>query len=336
MAELVTSDPSFLSTDVGPVIDAGAREEIEGHIKRLERDAKLIARAPDVDNSDGTFIRPAAFEIESLSDLKQEIFGPVLHVVRFKADRLDDLIDDINALGFGLTMGAHTRIDETMHAISRRARTGNLYINRNQIGAVVGVQPFGGEGLSGTGPKAGGPHYLKALTKRARPSGDEIIDIADTPLAAAADAQLNAANADYHQWNNIDRGAVLRSAAEDIPQAAQFLIEAAEIFDSTFQTAIDLPGPTGESNTLRLRGRGITLCLGGAGPETSFRQVALALAAGNCVITTDADTAQLATAIASATKGLTGGSSHPRQRMPPEAMLLDKPASALSRIDGGS
>ena len=180
MAELTIGDPTKLSTDVGPVIDKEALENIERHVSEMEQSAKLIARAPEVDSDvDGTFVRPVAFDIGAISDLKREVFGPVLHVVRFKAKHLNALIDEINSLGFGLTMGIHTRIDETMEDIAARARIGNVYVNRNQIGAVVGVQPFGGEGLSGTGPKAGGPHYLDALTRHDRPGGTTDISITD-------------------------------------------------------------------------------------------------------------------------------------------------------------
>ena len=335
MAELVTGNPSALSTDVGPVIDAGARNEIEAHIKRLESEATLIAQAPDIEGAPkGTFVRPTAFEIASISDLKQEIFGPVLHVVRFRADGLEALVDEINALGFGLTMGAHTRIDETMHAISRRARAGNLYINRNQIGAVVGVQPFGGEGLSGTGPKAGGPHYLKALTQRARPHNEHVIKIADQSLPLAEDNDLSAATADYHRWNNLDRGAPLRRGATIAAEAAQALKDGAGIYDSVFRAAIELPGPTGESNTLRLRGRGIALCLGGDSPNASYKQIALALAAGNCVITTDPDAASVATAIEYAVDGLPGVI-HCFPGPVRAALLLDSRISVVV-FDGGN
>jgi len=141
MAELRLSDPCDLSTDVGPVIDEDARATIEGHIARLEKSAKLIARAPKAETQDdGIFVRPAAFAVASLDEIKDEIFGPVLHVITFKAEKLSALIDQINALGYGLTLGIHTRIDETMHNIAARARVGNIYVNRNQIGAVVGVQ----------------------------------------------------------------------------------------------------------------------------------------------------------------------------------------------------
>ena len=126
-----------------------------------ERDARLIAVAPMLeDTAHGTFFAPRAYELKELDQLQREVFGPVLHVIRWKADQLDAVIDQINATGYGLTLGIHSRIDGTIDRIVSRAKVGNIYVNRNQIGAVVGVQPFGGQGLSGTGPKAGGPHYL--------------------------------------------------------------------------------------------------------------------------------------------------------------------------------
>ncbi len=161
MDELVVGDPAVLSTDVGPVIDEPSKKALTDHAERMEREAKKIAQvALAAEAEHGTFFAPRAFELPSLSLLTQEVFGPVLHVIRWKADQLDAVIDAINATGFGLTLGIHSRIDATIEHISRRAKVGNCYVNRNQIGAVVGVQPFGGEGLSGTGPKAGGPHYL--------------------------------------------------------------------------------------------------------------------------------------------------------------------------------
>ena len=161
MAELKVGDPALLSTDVGPVIDADALEMLEAHAARMEREARAIATAPlDAALEHGTFFAPRAYELQSLSQLPREVFGPVLHVIRWKADQLDAVVDQVNATGYGLTLGIHSRIDETVERIVARAKVGNVYVNRNQIGAVVGVQPFGGQGLSGTGPKAGGPHYL--------------------------------------------------------------------------------------------------------------------------------------------------------------------------------
>jgi RHH-type proline utilization regulon transcriptional repressor/proline dehydrogenase/delta 1-pyrroline-5-carboxylate dehydrogenase len=161
MAELVVGDPAFLRTDVGPVIDREAKAVLDRHADRMRREARLICRAPlGAATQHGTFVAPQAFEIDRIDRLEREVFGPILHVIRYRADRLDQVIDAINGTGYGLTLGIHSRIDETVRHISRRMRVGNAYVNRNMIGAVVGVQPFGGEGLSGTGPKAGGPHYL--------------------------------------------------------------------------------------------------------------------------------------------------------------------------------
>ncbi|WP_144422962.1 bifunctional proline dehydrogenase/L-glutamate gamma-semialdehyde dehydrogenase PutA [Xanthomonas graminis] len=161
MAELKIGDPGLLSTDVGPVIDADALQILTDHAARMDREARPIAvAASDDGTAHGSFFAPRAYELQSLAQLQREIFGPVLHVIRWKADQLDAVIEQINATGYGLTLGVHSRIDETIERIAARVQVGNVYVNRNQIGAVVGVQPFGGQGLSGTGPKAGGPHYL--------------------------------------------------------------------------------------------------------------------------------------------------------------------------------
>jgi len=161
MAELEVGDPARLSTDVGPVIDDDARRQLDEHAARMDGGARLIAQAPlGPDAAHGTFFAPRTWELDSLSQLTRENFGPALHVIRWKASELDAVVDAINATGYGLTLGIHSRIDETVERIIQRARVGNVYVNRNQIGAVVGVQPFGGQNLSGTGPKAGGPHYL--------------------------------------------------------------------------------------------------------------------------------------------------------------------------------
>ncbi|MGF1609448.1 MAG: bifunctional proline dehydrogenase/L-glutamate gamma-semialdehyde dehydrogenase PutA [Kiloniellales bacterium] len=161
MDELVVGDPAFLSTDIGPVIDEEAQAMLEGHAKRMTAEGRLIRRAR-LDNgcAHGTFVAPAAFEIDSLSRLQREVFGPILHVIRFDGERMDDVVEAINGTGYGLTLGIHSRIDKTVRYLCERLKVGNIYVNRNQIGAIVGVQPFGGEGLSGTGPKAGGPRYL--------------------------------------------------------------------------------------------------------------------------------------------------------------------------------
>ena len=161
MEELAVGDPARLSTDIGPVIDAEAKAALDVHAARMSAAGRLIQRcnlSPGCER--GHFFAPAAFEIPALSILEREVFGPILHVIRYPADRLDTVIEAINGTGYGLTLGIHSRIDSTVAYIHSRLRVGNAYVNRNMIGAVVGVQPFGGEGLSGTGPKAGGPRYL--------------------------------------------------------------------------------------------------------------------------------------------------------------------------------
>jgi RHH-type proline utilization regulon transcriptional repressor/proline dehydrogenase/delta 1-pyrroline-5-carboxylate dehydrogenase len=159
-AELVVGDPSKLETDVGPVIDGAALAMLEAHAARLAHEARLVCQARLPEGLAGHFFAPRAYELKDLSAIDKEVFGPIVHVVTFAGDALEATVDAINAKGYGLTMGIHSRIDATVEAVRKRARVGNLYVNRNMIGATVGVQPFGGEGLSGTGPKAGGPHYL--------------------------------------------------------------------------------------------------------------------------------------------------------------------------------
>ncbi|HUH29852.1 MAG TPA: bifunctional proline dehydrogenase/L-glutamate gamma-semialdehyde dehydrogenase PutA [Rhodanobacter sp.] len=162
MAELRVGDPGQLSTDVGPVIDADALQLLVDHAARMDQEATKIAQAPldTARTAHGTFFAPRAYEIPALSTLTREVFGPILHVIRWKGSELPQVVAQINATGYGLTLGVHSRINDTVDYIQAHARVGNCYVNRNQIGAVVGAQPFGGEGLSGTGPKAGGPHYL--------------------------------------------------------------------------------------------------------------------------------------------------------------------------------
>lgn len=222
MEELIMGDPWRLSTDVGPVIDQAAQAKIISHIEKARGEGRMLKqlRAPGA----GWFVAPTALKVNGIADLAEEIFGPVLHIATFKADEIDKVVDDINAAGFGLTFGLHTRIDSRVEDVSRRIRVGNVYVNRNQIGAVVGSQPFGGEGLSGTGPKAGGPEYVARM---ARP-----------------------------EWRS--EGAAISTGD---PAAARAAITAAKASHDPLDT-IDLPGPTGESNRLSTFGRGVVLCLG--------------------------------------------------------------------------
>jgi RHH-type proline utilization regulon transcriptional repressor/proline dehydrogenase/delta 1-pyrroline-5-carboxylate dehydrogenase len=161
MDELVIGDPLQLATDVGPVIDEASRDMLRAHAARIVKSSRWHhACKLRSEHERGLFFAPVAVEIESLSQLTREVFGPAVHVVRYDVHKLDAVMDAVNATGYGLTLGVHTRVDATARYIASRVRAGNVYVNRNMIGAVVGVQPFGGRGLSGTGPKAGGPYYL--------------------------------------------------------------------------------------------------------------------------------------------------------------------------------
>ena len=169
MAELKLGDPARLETDVGPVIDASAQLALNSYVQS-KRSHILFQTPLPASCADGTFVAPTLLRIQSIKELTHEVFGPILHVIRFKRDDLPNLIDGINGTGYGLTLGIHSRIDETIDFVTDRARAGNIYVNRNMIGAVVGVQPFGGEGLSGTGPKAGGPLYIHRLLREGPPA----------------------------------------------------------------------------------------------------------------------------------------------------------------------
>lgn len=251
-------DPCDLATDIGPVIDAEAHAAISSYIGQSRVRFNLIGETPVPDGLHGNYVAPIAFEVPSVSDVTREIFGPVLHLIRFKGARLDALIEEINASGYGLTMGLHTRIDGRVAEIAAQAHVGNLYINRNQVGAVVGVQPFGGEGLSGTGPKAGGPHYLPRLSRS---------------VDAAA---LAFSSGDAPQTHPLSDAAVLVVA------------QLRRTFNANARGALSttaLPGPTGEENTLSLYPRGIILCAMDAdNREAQATRIARAIDAGNAVV----------------------------------------------------
>ncbi len=251
MDTLVVGDPWDLATDIGPVIDAEARDGIRAHIEAAEGEGRVGKRldAP----AEGLFAAPATLRVSGIEAVEREVFGPVLHVARFDPERLDDVIDAINACGYGLTFGIHTRIDGRVQEVVDAVRAGNLYVNRNQIGAIVGSQPFGGEGLSGTGPKAGGPHYLPRFRREAAVSQDA----PDAPRIPAQDARAALDRLDGTDWaTRSDRISALRAALRGRASAA---MAAAAALDTG---PVDLPGPTGESNRLTLVPRGTALCLG--------------------------------------------------------------------------
>ncbi|MBQ5962262.1 trifunctional transcriptional regulator/proline dehydrogenase/L-glutamate gamma-semialdehyde dehydrogenase [Massilia sp. ZL223] len=257
MQELVVGSPDRLATDIGPVIDAEAQRNLLAHIERMKATARshFALELPSSVTGYGTFVPPTVLEIASLAELKQEVFGPVLHIVRYRRAELAQVIDTINATGYGLTLGVHSRIDETIDFIVERAHVGNIYVNRNIVGAVVGVQPFGGEGKSGTGPKAGGPLYLKRLQRAAAP----LMQHQRTP-EAGLEALLGWLRSSGHQDIATLAEGYGRSALQGV--------------------TIDLPGPTGERNQLSFTPRGTLLCA----PATQaglLNQLAAALATGN-------------------------------------------------------
>ena len=251
MAELKVGDPWLPATDVGPVIDDEARTNISDYARKLEGKGKLLARvdAPPT----GRFVPPQVFRVSGIGEMEREVFGPILHVATYEADKIDSVIADINRKGYGLTFGLHTRIDARVQDIIDSVHAGNVYVNRNQIGAVVGSQPFGGEGLSGTGPKAGGPHYLRRF--RRVPANAAAVPVGKpVTLQALTDHLPDPA---LGGWSTrADRIAILRKHLRG--KAAQAIAAAA----ATDFGPVDLPGPTGEANTLTLLPRGRALALG--------------------------------------------------------------------------
>ncbi len=302
--ELGIGNPWNPAIDVGPVIDAEAHRTITAHCGLFaERGRELFHCAPPRDTGDGLFVAPTALRLERLDELEREIFGPVLHVLEFDAGRIDDVVAQVNTSGYGLTFGIHSRLDDRVEAICRQVRVGNIYVNRNQIGAVVGVQPFGGEGLSGTGPKAGGPHYLARFTTARDPGPRPSNAVTGAPAGLdgiAADDFAQRAVALQPAWDLApDRMARLAAAAGAIAaplgEAVQDAVTTAE---SWAHSTTVLEGPTGERNTLALHGRGIALCLGGTGGAACLaRQAILALAAGNAVALAGPDAVPVAAAL---------------------------------------
>ncbi len=256
LKELRIGRTDALKVDIGPVISLKAKQTIDNHIEAMrKRGAHVEQQVLPPETANGTFVAPTIVEIKSISELEREVFGPVLHVIRFKRDALDDLIAAINTTGYGLTFGLHTRLDETVTRVTEQVKAGNIYINRNVIGAIVGVQPFGGRGLSGTGPKAGGPMYLRRL-------------VHSPSLLLARRAELNPALEDFVGW--------LRGEGE-LPSAS-----IARRYGEASGLGMDvvLPGPVGERNVYALHPRGLILLV----PKTRnglFQQMAAVLATGN-------------------------------------------------------
>jgi RHH-type proline utilization regulon transcriptional repressor/proline dehydrogenase/delta 1-pyrroline-5-carboxylate dehydrogenase len=258
MAELAVGNPDRLSTDIGPVITAEARETILAHVAAMRAKGRRVhALALAEGCRHGTFVAPTLIEIDSIAELGREVFGPVLHVLRFARAERDALVDAINATGYALTFGVHSRIDETIARVSERIAAGNVYVNRTIIGAVVGVQPFGGHGLSGTGPKAGGPLYLRRLLAAAPPE----------PALPAAGAPAPAAEA-VIRWLEETGQQEAAARCRHYAHAARTGLR------------LELTGPVGESNVYRLEPRGTVLCVAESASGL-FAELGAVLATGN-------------------------------------------------------
>ena len=260
MQELRIGRTDFIGTDIGAVITAEAKDNIETHIETMRAMGHKVTQVPLPDIAkEGTYVSPTLIEIDSIGELKREVFGPVLHVVRYKRKDIEKLINEINSTGYGLTFGLHTRLDDFVDYVSSHIRVGNIYINRNIIGAVVGSQPFGGRGLSGTGPKAGGPLYIGRLVKQAP----------DTQFSVGA--RKNDLIDSFVNWlqKNGD--------SSDVAFAKSLNGK------SPLGVSVNLPGPVGESNVYSLHSRGKILLF----PQTKsglYRQLATTFATGNIAV----------------------------------------------------
>ena len=278
--ELSIGDTRALAVDVGPVIDEEARAGIERHIEAMHAAGRHVvqqASRPEA-TAHGSFVLPTVIEIARLAELEREVFGPVLHVLRYDREDLAALLGQINATGYGLTLGVHTRIDETVAQVVDAAHAGNIYVNRNVVGAVVGVQPFGGEGLSGTGPKAGGPLYLLRLLS-ARPDEDaRAAVVASGPEALAPIRGLPMGD----ESADPALRALRRWALAQQPVAPADWIAAIDRFaaHSPVGRWRSLPGPTGEANLYAMAPREAVLCLA-ADDGDRLIQLAAVLAVGS-------------------------------------------------------
>ncbi|MBV1909373.1 MAG: bifunctional proline dehydrogenase/L-glutamate gamma-semialdehyde dehydrogenase PutA, partial [Kangiellaceae bacterium] len=338
MKELHVGDPSRLSTDVGPVIDNKALSSLQQHADQMKTKATLlhICEMDQAETQNGTFFAPRLYEISDLSVLEREVFGPCVHVIRFKPNELEDVMNQIRRTKFGLTMGIHSRIGEKCAYLAERSVAGNVYVNRNMIGAIVGVQPFGGRGLSGTGPKAGGPHYLTRLVKSTDSNDMKCLTTEEinAKKAIASNSEekdieikttLDTLHAGFSEWRHEplpNRVSVMRQLLAHLSTNEV----AANLFpslDRTIQLArqqllkienklalpVQLPGPTGESNWLSFEPRGVLLNLldKQADSEQWLIGIISALAAGNSmvVVTENNEHREIAELLANSV-GLTG------------------------------
>lgn len=319
LAELHVGDPAQLSTDIGPVIDQKALDALNAHSDYMLTHGRLLYQcniSDEVAANEHFFFAPRLYEIDDISVLSKEVFGPCVHVIRFKGSDIEKVIERINGTGYGLTMGIHTRINQRALELARLSRAGNVYINRNMIGAIVGVQPFGGRGLSGTGPKAGGPNYLTRLVKeKATPDAEQFkvlpaqMEALQGDKTAEAEALLfmDRAHAAEKEWRltelntrisyvrqllaKIAHVGIVDDLAEDLNHTLSAARAQLISIEKRLKKPTILPGPTGESNILYLENRGNIICF--ADKNVSFHfwtlSVVTALATGNTVISVVSD-----------------------------------------------
>ena len=273
MMELRIGNPKHLSTDCGPVINREAQVKLQSYIEKSRKRNQII-KDIQCDLKTGYYVTPTIINLKSIDEINEEFFGPILHVISYKSDELESMIDQLNAKGFGLTFGIHSRIDKQVEEITSRVNAGNIYVNRNQIGAVVGSQPFGGEGLSGTGPKAGGPSSLHGYSQSIAST-----KTTDHELKLYGNAQVN----------NLILPSILINEDLITKMKNQFSFIESDFFDflhdeiAKYATKISLPGPTGESNSIRYKPKGTALCLGPTAID-ALKQTLLALVLGNSVV----------------------------------------------------
>ncbi len=274
MLELKLGDPKYLSTDCGPVINKDAKTKLQNHIDRLNTQNKVIA-AVNNELSDGYYVAPTIIQLDSIDEINEEFFGPILHVIRYSSDNLMDTIDRLNAKGYGLTFGIHSRIKKQVDEITSRVNAGNIYVNRNQVGAIVGSQPFGGEGLSGTGPKAGGLHALHGYSRNLQhgKTSEQIMKLYDGHVEV---------NSLIKPSLSFDEKFIKKLRQEFFSIDVQFFEFLHETVN-TYALKHSLPSPTGETNELSYQAKGAALCLGPSSADALIQTI-MALALGNSAI----------------------------------------------------
>jgi len=283
MDQLTIGNPWTLKNDIGPVIDKTAQQKIINHCNAFDQRGRILKTMSTP--AEGVYVAPTVLQVSGIEELGEEIFGPILHVATFKGKDIDKVVETINAQNYGLTFGLHSRVDSRVQQLVSKIHAGNAYVNRNQIGAIVGSQPFGGEGLSGTGPKAGGPHYLKRFLQSINTvQSNENSEIKNTIATDQLQRQLSALSTiDTANWSSIEARHLSLKQWINGQSDTVVNIEGALKAIAPCAPARHMPGPTGELNVLRETARGAILCI--ANDINNALQLALsALSQGNSVL----------------------------------------------------